>query len=399
MNIQVQGLRPPTEPGGGTTYCSRVAQELTRRGHQVTLLCPRPDSKDDRLPVEPPARYCLHDPVAPLPLLWRVPSFRRVQRYLPIVRRYSQGNDLLISHSLFYAAAAKRAFPRTKLFYFAGNVESFVMDGGRDRRGIMCRLASRLNRRLLFDMERRTFQEADVVLVSSPRNVDRFNAWFGFRGRNWVVCPQGVDDVLAATRRSRDEVRRELRTPEDAVVIVTMSVLDVNKNVAVILKALSKLRAANVCLWVAGDGPERSRLEQLAAALGLEKQVRFLGFVSPPYDLLAASDVFVLASRSDTFPHVILEAMAAGLAVIGPRHDPNDGFSAVDEMVEVGTSGLLFDRRSPEQLAELIESLAGDDALRRRMGAAGRQRALSEFTWEKHVATILALAASGNLSP
>ena len=123
-------------------------------------------------------------------------------------------------------------------------------------------------------------------------------------------------------------------------------------------------------LRVLGSGAQRAELEAAVAAAGLTDVVTFAGFTPDLAGELAAASMFVLSSRSEGFPMVVLEAMAAGLPVVafdcptGPR-----------ELVDDGVTGLLVPRRDTAALAAAVSRVAADPDLRHRMGAAAIERA------------------------
>jgi alpha-maltose-1-phosphate synthase len=90
----------------------------------------------------------------------------------------------------------------------------------------------------------------------------------------------------------------------------------------------------------------------------------------------ASIDVLVQPSRADTLPLSVLEAMAAGLPVIGTR------VGGIPEEVEDGVTGLVVEGESPEALAAALDSLAGNAERRRELGEAGRSRAEERFSAE-----------------
>jgi glycosyltransferase involved in cell wall biosynthesis len=148
------------------------------------------------------------------------------------------------------------------------------------------------------------------------------------------------------------------------------------KGVDDLIRAMSRVNAS---LVVAGDGPMRSRWEALAGDAGVAARVCFMGQVDDTRlpRLYAGADVFVLPanSRAEAFGVVLLEAMAAGLPCV--TTEIGTGTSCV---VKDGVTGLVVPPKDPEALARALNDLLADPARRRRMGAAGRERVLREFT-------------------
>lgn len=142
------------------------------------------------------------------------------------------------------------------------------------------------------------------------------------------------------------------------------------KRVDTFLRALAKARLRNRALRgvVAGDGPERSALERLAAELGLSHEhLTFLGARSDVPSLLGGADMLVLASDDEGTPNVVLEAMAARLPVIStPAGDAK-------RLVEDGVNGYLVPFGDADAISERMLTLAESRALRGTLGGAGRR--------------------------
>lgn len=133
-------------------------------------------------------------------------------------------------------------------------------------------------------------------------------------------------------------------------------------------------------LWIIGDGPDRAKLEAMASSSPtLKNRVRFLGRRDDVPALLKMMDIFVLSSLWEGMPNAVIEAMAAGLPVIATAVD------GTTELVDDGSTGLLVSPGSPRPLAVAINNLARDEELRRRMGAAGRERVERVFGEERMV--------------
>jgi len=169
-------------------------------------------------------------------------------------------------------------------------------------------------------------------------------------------------------------------------VLLTAARLVPKKGHATALHAVARVHAetGNIRYLIAGDGPERNRLETLTRELGLSEVVTFLGDVPnaqlPAYYNLC--DIFVMANRQasdgdiETFGMVFIEANAAGKPVVAGRSG-----GAAEAVVE-GATGFLVVPEDAEELSARLKMLVLDKVLRERIGAAGLQRARTDFQWK-----------------
>lgn len=160
-------------------------------------------------------------------------------------------------------------------------------------------------------------------------------------------------------------------------VVLTVARLDEQKGHHYLLEAAVQVPEAQFVL--AGDGPLRASLEAQARALGVERQVRFLGYRKDISDLLAKCDVFVLPSLYEGLPLSILEAMWAGKPVIATQ------IGGSDEAVIAGETGILIPPADPDALATAIRTILADPSLAQRLASAGRARVEQEFSAKKMV--------------
>jgi glycosyltransferase involved in cell wall biosynthesis len=207
-------------------------------------------------------------------------------------------------------------------------------------------------------------------LVICVSNVDRE---LGIRARacraDRTVVIWNAVDVAAAP-----QARPSTRSGSGSVQAVTVGRLHCPpKDFPTLFKAIARLDSELLHLDVVGDGPHRDLLESERTHLGLERVVEFLGSRGDVPSILATADLFVLATTYESLPISIIEAMAAGLPVIATD------VGGVGELVLDGETGLLVPPRDPDALAAAIGRLTSDTALRQRMGAASRQRAISCF--------------------
>jgi glycosyltransferase involved in cell wall biosynthesis len=132
-------------------------------------------------------------------------------------------------------------------------------------------------------------------------------------------------------------------------------------------------------LLLVGEGTERDRLHRLARSLGIEHAVTMTGFHENVPAVMRRVDLCVHPSIDEAFGLVLLEAMAAGKAIVA------SAVGGVGEIVADGDTGVLVPPRNPDALAGAICTLLDDADARERMGQAGRARVEAEFTIEQTV--------------
>jgi glycosyltransferase involved in cell wall biosynthesis len=150
--------------------------------------------------------------------------------------------------------------------------------------------------------------------------------------------------------------------------LIMVARLERPKNHIALLKALALLQHLEWEMNLVGDGPLRSDIEQAVSRLGLTGRVNLLGARGDVPDLLRKFQIFVLCSDMEGLPISILEAMRSGLPVIA------SDVGGVAEMVDHGVNGFLVRKGCVEELAGRLEVLVRGKELRRRMGAASRQK-------------------------
>jgi phosphatidylinositol alpha-1,6-mannosyltransferase len=213
------------------------------------------------------------------------------------------------------------------------------------------------------------------------------------------VVPLGTDPEQFQPGVSTTQIRRTYGLAGGPW-ILTVARLDWHKGFDTVIRALPAVRAMhpNVRYAIAGVGEARPYLERLVADLQLGDAVRFLGFV-PEADLPAlynAADVFALVSRRydllvEGFGIAVMEASASGVPVVAGRE------AGLIDAVRDGETGLLVDPYCPTAVAEGLNRLLADAALRKRLGAAGRRAVETYFNWDRVVRDIEDIEASCDL--
>lgn len=203
---------------------------------------------------------------------------------------------------------------------------------------------------------------------------------YGFIGEGAVIH-NGVDVQKFKI------TKHKLQTNSNTV--ITVGRLVPKNGIDVLIKAVAELKRqlpmSNIQLRIVGDGPERKNLERITGGLGLMADVKFFGDI--PYDELpkywAEADVFARPSRSEGMGNSFVEALAAGLPIVGT---PVGGILDIikDPSTSSGQATGLFARvDDPKDLAEKIKVLLRDKALAETIVENGRKMVKEKFSWDK----------------
>jgi glycosyltransferase involved in cell wall biosynthesis len=215
----------------------------------------------------------------------------------------------------------------------------------------------------------------DAVVAVSQKTAAESHK-FGARGPIHVIH-NGV--TPRAPVRSRAEVRSALDLDDARLVIAQVASFRSLKAQDVTIDAMARLKERGVAVTVlfVGEGEELEAMKARAKALGLgDDRVKFLGFRDDVPDLLGASDVFALPSRTEGLPLAVLEAMAQRLAVVVT---PVGG---VPELVQDEVDGLVVPVGDADALATAFARLAADPSLRDRLATTGAAKVAKDFTFE-----------------
>lgn len=210
------------------------------------------------------------------------------------------------------------------------------------------------------------YRHCDHLIGNTPDIVDYVV------GEGWPAERAHYLPNFVTAQHGGPQSRAALATPDDAPLLLAAGRLHTNKGFDDLLRALVDLPAA--WLWLAGEGPERPVLKDLASELNVADRVRFLGWRDDLSALLKAADVFVCPSRHEPLGNVIIEAWAANTPVVasaadGPRF-----------LIEDGVTGRLSPVGDATALAHGIDDMLADRAKMRNLAEAGHARYRSEFS-------------------
>ena len=198
---------------------------------------------------------------------------------------------------------------------------------------------------------------ANRILVNSNGQRDECIKIYGASANKMVVIHNGVD-TSGLKHISCAQIGP--LGPKNTLKLITFCRLAPEKSLHILFSALSLvLQKLDACLTIVGDGPEKDRLQQVAASLSISDHVVFLGHQPEPFSLISGADIFVHTSLFEGFPNVILEAMACSIPLIatdcdfGPR-----------EIINHGINGLLVPVNDPLRLADAIITLGESPKMR-----------------------------------
>lgn len=217
----------------------------------------------------------------------------------------------------------------------------------------------------------------DDLFAVCADSAQRYATFADIDVARFAVLYNGVNVERFQPGADKAALRAELNLPIQRPIVLTVASLTPVKDHAGLLHAmravLDQTDRDPLFLWL-GEGGLRAELEALAAELGVLAHLAMPGNSDRVPDYLAAVDALVLPSRLEGMSNAILEAMASGLPVVANRVGGNP------ELVIDGETGLLCRQGDPADMARAIGELLDHPEKRVQLGAAGRVRALQEFS-------------------
>ncbi|NLF30025.1 MAG: glycosyltransferase [Planctomycetes bacterium] len=374
---------------GGEKHALHLAKALLGRGYSIALVCRSAGDGVRHATVEGLDVTAL--PAAPLPRLrWRLGACATIAPLARQLRRHTRRPDAVLAFSPWLALAARRARGDVPVVHIVTDLlaasEAFERAGA-----FAFPKGSWLCLGLNAFVERRAYRRAACSVVSSRWMADGLAASGVLPDRLRMAYPGPATGARVDTM-SCQEARRALGLPPDRLIVLGVGALTVRKNARLLADAMGRT-VADVRAVFVGDGPGRETLQRFCDQRGLADRVRFAGWVEDVRPWYAAGDVLCHTAPYETYGLVYAEAMAAGLAILGPRHAPPTVYSTAGELIEDGREGLLYDATDAGALAAALDRLADDPAVLAGMKLAARRRS-ARFTWDRYADVVIeALAA------
>ncbi len=355
MRILMTSYEFPPIGGGGSAVVAGLSRMLVASGHEVDLVtmsfrgCPNEEEVAGvRVHRVPCLRRSKSNCTAPEALTY-------VAGALPVIRRLLARNHYDVLHAHFIlpdGLLAWRVWRETGLPYVITAHGTDVPGYNQHRLRLAHQLVRPLWKRVVAGASR---------IISPSEILERLVIAQRPGPAKTLVIPNGLEVGEYAPR------------PQGSRILVVTRMLE-RKGVQYVLDALAQ-SPVEPEVHIVGDGPYLPELRRKAAALG--STAKFWGWLdnrSPQlHELYQSSGIFVFPSEAENFPIVLLEAMAAGLAII-----TSEGTGCAEV---VGDAGLLVPVRDPKAISRALARLIENPELRRSLGAAARRRIEENFTW------------------
>lgn len=222
------------------------------------------------------------------------------------------------------------------------------------------------------------------LIIAVSHGVHRALCESGVAAEKCAVVANAID--IHQPLPDPQKIRQQYALSSHTFLFGTIGSLILRKANHHVLQALATLRAA--CpqaewkLMIVGSGPEQQKLQQQAVSLHIQDRVIFTGFQNNALDYLAAFDAFILASKSEGLPRVVLEAMLVNTAVIGSR------VTGTAELITHQRTGLLFDYGDTDTLGAQMQQLWQDAPLREALVDAASRSVREHYAIENYVAGV-----------
>jgi glycosyltransferase involved in cell wall biosynthesis len=336
-------LLPNLGGGGAERVALASAKDLAGLGHKVHLVLV--EATGELIPLVPEGVRVI-DLKAP-----------RIIAALPALAQYLRGERPDTLHAVMWPVTIIGIIAHK----LARSAARLVVS---DQVALSQQVTGGLQRRLLEWTMRFFYPLADVRITCSATAADDLAKLSGI-GRDRIEV---IYNPISPPRRIATNARVKALWNGKGPRIITVGSLKEQKNHALLLTALARVKDRSAKLMILGEGPLRGDLDRLAVQLGVGDRVILPGFTVDPWPYLASADLFVLSSDYEGFPLVLAEAMHAGLKVVS-----TDCVSGPAEMLDGGRYGRLVRCGDADELAAAIDAALMEPADRKKM----RDRAIA----------------------
>ncbi|MEL9989896.1 MAG: glycosyltransferase family 4 protein [Thermoproteus sp.] len=379
---------PPKRGGAVELYVYYLVKELRKQGIEAYVIDRDWDSNEQIYENDFMLRIPLRNPLS-LHLDKLLGKRKKILEELSFgfeVLKYLRNFDIVHANTAwagYVIAIKKRELNNARLVYTCHN-------------GLWTEEKVHLGEKVIRYVEGYIMRKVDVVIALNNTMKRALVKKAGISLEKVVTIPNGVDVEFYRPGIECSEVAQKLSL-QGKYVVLFVGRISSEKGVHILLKALKILKdrygLRDVKTLIVGPLSGTYGSSDISPyAKELMKYVRqehldviFFGDADPTTlrKIYSCSHIFVLPSLFEAFPMVLLEAMASGLPVIGSRA------GGIPDIIKDGVNGLLFEKGSPEDLAEKLSVLLTNDSLRREMGRESRRITEEKYSWQKVAEKIL----------
>lgn len=235
---------------------------------------------------------------------------------------------------------------------------------------------------LFYSIEYWLSRYTDVLITINKEDYVRAKKFFKARSIKYIPGVGLDTKKYSQVVVDKSVTRREIGVGEDGFIILSVGELNKNKNHETIIKAIAKVNNPNIYYVICGQGPLENYLRELSIKLGIENQVKLLGFRKDIAKICKSVDVFAFPSMREGLGMAALEAMASGLPII-----TSNVHGIVDYSID-GVTGYNCNPLDIEGFAEAIVKLMGNSNLREEIGHQNKER-IKKFDIKNSLTTLM----------
>jgi glycosyltransferase involved in cell wall biosynthesis len=363
--------------GGLGVAVTMLAEELARQGHEVSYFTRGAPGQPQYMHINGVDYHALQVDPSPSSYSFSLDMSGTMVESLHAVERHSGRFDLIHGHDWLVVDALQRLKAEGRSVVMTYHSTEFGRNGGRFGEWAASKNIS--------DRERYAGEIADQVTTVSHHMLDELGSLYGIPRDMITVIPNALDPGRYKLDISQTEAKERYGIPPGTPMVLFVGRMEYQKGPDILVEAIPRVletRPDAVFVFV-GGGRMRGSIEQRAWELGVAGSVRFLGFL-PYWDFvenLNSCDIVCIPSRNEPFGMVLLEAWAAGKAVVA------SDMGGLAENIDDGINGLKVGPQ-PASIADGLIRLLDDPDLSERLAREGRVK-LDQFTWQESAARLI----------
>jgi glycosyltransferase involved in cell wall biosynthesis len=363
------------QSGGAAVHTAELCRQMAKRGQSVTLICHAAEATLDALAK---AHRLPRPAFGNWPALWRFAMpLRLVADYFAPPRLPLEHPDVAVVSDLPLWWMHRRRFPRVPFVYLP---HALVAPMEVETYPFRSRLQKHLTVRSYAWLERRALNEASTTVRFTQTACEAMREYHGSK-----IHPRF--EVLPAPVPIPDTTKE--RHAPGPIRLLSLGRLVETKNVSLLFRMLAPLSNLAWALDIVGDGEARNRLEAEAQTSGFGERIKFHGQRTDVDFFYRRADLFLLPSKLENAPLVLLEAMSHGLPALSIRADGKEYRNANHEIIELGRTGFLA--RDEPDFAAILAELLGDPERLNEVGTTARQVVIKRHRWDDYTDRMLKL--------